>query len=127
MSSRMSDTLWKYAPTESRASAWNVERARSGTYTQFEVQRGLPIRMLVDHFDKQDEVWRANAKLRQAIHWRKLNLMGDFRGLGPFDVVFCRNVLPYFDPDTRRSVLEKSAPRISRSTPCIPSPSMASE
>ena len=86
-----------------------LEKAQAGVYTQFEVQRGLPIRMLVDHFDKQDEMWRANARLRQAVHWRKMNLMGDFRGLGPFDVVFCRNVLPYFDPDTRRVVLEKIA------------------
>lgn len=86
-----------------------LEKAQAGVYTQFEVQRGLPIRLLVDHFDKQDEMWRASNRLRQTIQWRKLNLMGDFRGLGQFDVVFCRNVLPFFDPDTRRSVLEKIA------------------
>jgi chemotaxis protein methyltransferase CheR len=86
-----------------------LEKAAAGIYTQFEVQRGLPIRLLVDHFDKVDEMWRANARLREAVRWRKLNLMGDFRGLGPFDVVFCRNVLAYFDADARRSVLEKIA------------------
>ncbi|MBX7248660.1 MAG: protein-glutamate O-methyltransferase CheR [Caulobacteraceae bacterium] len=86
-----------------------LEKAVAGVYTQFEVQRGLPIRQLVEHFDKQDEMWRANARLRQSVHWRKQNLMGDFRGLGPFDIVFCRNVLPYFDADTRRTVLEKIA------------------
>ncbi len=86
-----------------------LEKARSGLFTQFEVQRGLPVRLLVDHFEKHDEMWRAGARLRQAVQWRKVNLMGDFRGLGPFDVVFCRNVLPYFDAGTRREVLEKIA------------------
>jgi chemotaxis protein methyltransferase CheR len=87
----------------------NLEKAAAGVYTQFEVQRGLPIRQLVDHFDKHDEMWRANARLRGAVQWKKQNLMGDFRGLGPFDVVFCRNVLPYFDAVTRKAVLEKIA------------------
>jgi chemotaxis protein methyltransferase CheR len=86
-----------------------LEKAQAGLYTQFEVQRGLPIRLLVDHFEKHDEMWRADARLRQAVQWRKQNLMADFRGLGPFDVVFCRNVLPYFDADTRKAVLEKIA------------------
>lgn len=86
-----------------------LEKAASGVYTQFEVQRGLPVRLLVDHFEKSDELWRANARLRQAVTWKKVNLMGDFRGLGQFDVVFCRNVLPYFDADTRRATLEKLA------------------
>lgn len=86
-----------------------LEKAAAGVYTQFEVQRGLPVRLLVDHFDKADELWRVNAKLRQAVQWRKINLMGDFKSLGPFDVVFCRNVLPYFDAETRRTVLEKIA------------------
>jgi chemotaxis protein methyltransferase CheR len=86
-----------------------LAKAQAGLYTQFEVQRGLPIRLLVDHFEKHDEMWRADARLRQAVQWRKQNLMADFRGLGPFDVVFCRNVLPYFDADTRKAVLEKIA------------------
>ena len=86
-----------------------LEKAAAGVYTQFEVQRGLPVRLLVDHFDKSDEMWRANARLRQAVQWRKVNLMGDFRGLGPFDVVFCRNVLSYFDADSRQAALEKIA------------------
>lgn len=86
-----------------------LEKAASGVYTQFEVQRGLPVRLLVDHFEKADELWRANARLRQSVTWKKVNLMGDFRGLGTFDVIFCRNVLPYFDAETRKSVLEKLA------------------
>lgn len=86
-----------------------LEKAAAGVYTQFEVQRGLPVRLLVDHFDKTDEMWRVNARLREAVQWRKINLMGDFRGIGPFDVVFCRNVLTYFDADARQAVLEKIA------------------
>lgn len=86
-----------------------LEKAAAGVYTQFEVQRGLPVRLLVDHFEKQDEMWRAGARLRQAVTWRKVNLLGDFRGLGPFDVVFCRNVLTYFDVATRQQVLDNIA------------------
>jgi len=86
-----------------------LEKAQSGLYTQFEVQRGLPVRQLIEHFDKVDEMWRANARLRQAVAWKPVNLMGDLSRLGRFDVVFCRNVLTYFDEPTRRDVLEKIA------------------
>jgi len=86
-----------------------LEKAQSGLYTQFEVQRGLPARLLIEHFDKADEMWRANDRLRQAVTWKKSNLLGDFSGLGRFDVVFCRNVLPGFDAATRRDVLDRLA------------------
>ena len=86
-----------------------LEKAQAGLYTQFEVQRGLPVRLLLDHFDKVDENWRADARLRQAIAWKKVNLLADFSGLGPFDVVFCRNVLGVFDEATRRDVLDRIA------------------
>lgn len=86
-----------------------LEKAQAGIYTQFEIQRGLPVRLLVDHFDKVDEMWRANPRLRQAVTWKAANLMGDLSRLGGFDMVFCRNVLSGFDEPTRRSVLEKIA------------------
>jgi chemotaxis protein methyltransferase CheR len=86
-----------------------LEKAKAGIYTQFEVQRGLPITQLVKFFDKADENWQVKAHLRQVIRWRQFNLLEDMRPLGRFDVVYCRNVLIYFDPETKRKVLENIA------------------
>ena len=82
-----------------------LEKARSGVYTQFEVQRGLPIAHLVRWFDKVEETWRVKPELRGAVRWRRFNLLDDMTGLGRFDVVLCRNVLDGFDDGTRRRVL----------------------
>ena len=86
-----------------------LEKARAGLYTQFEVQRGLPIQMLVKHFEKVEDNWRINARLRGAVRWKNANLLEDLRHLGRFDVVYCRNVLIYFDAETKRRVLENIA------------------
>jgi chemotaxis protein methyltransferase CheR len=84
-----------------------LERARQGLFSQFEVQRGLPIQMLMHYFTQQDDQWRIAERLRNQISFTKLNLMDPTFALGKFDVVFCRNVLTYFDPATRTEVLEK--------------------
>ncbi len=81
-------------------------RARDGLYTQFEVQRGLPIQSLVRYFKKDGAGWRVDAALRKQVEFREWNLLDDMRPLGSFDVVFCRNVLIYFDPPTKRKVLD---------------------
>ena len=86
-----------------------LEKAQAGLYTQFEVQRGLPITMMVKHFDKIDEMWRISPKIRASVRYRKLNLLDDLRLLGRQDVVYCRNVLIYFDLDTKKKVLEQIA------------------
>lgn len=86
-----------------------MEKAQSGAYSQFEVQRGLPIRLLVRHFEKTDEVWTLNARIRQAVRWRRINLLADLRALGQFDVIFCRNAISAFDEQTRRRVLDQLA------------------
>ena len=86
-----------------------LEKAASGTYSQFEVQRGLPIRLLVRHFDKTDESWTLNASIRQAVRWRRINRLADLRALGQVDVIFCRNAISAFDVQTRRRVLEQLA------------------
>lgn len=70
-----------------------LEKAQSGLYTQFEVQRGLPIRQLVRHFEQSDENWRVSPRLRQMIRWRRVNLVADLSTAGRFDVIFCRYVL----------------------------------
>jgi chemotaxis protein methyltransferase CheR len=86
-----------------------VTRAREGTYTQFEVQRGLPIQMLMRHFRKEESNWRISEAIRSMVQYREWNLLSDLRPLGQFDVVFCRNVLIYFDQATKSKVLEAIA------------------
>ncbi len=89
-----------------------LERARAGIYSQFEVQRGLPIHMLVKYFTQVGERWQLVPELRDMVQFRSLNLLNDFSPLGRFDVVFCRNVLIYFDQDSKTKVLERVAPQM---------------
>ena len=70
-----------------------LEKARSGVYSQFEVQRGLPARRLVRHFEKREDSFVVAQRLRQTVRWRRVNLLEDLSPLGRFDLVFCRNVL----------------------------------
>lgn len=70
-----------------------IEKAQGGLYSQFEVQRGLPARLLVRHFEKRDEMFLLSARLRQQVRWRRVNLIEDLGAMGVFDVVLCRNVL----------------------------------
>jgi chemotaxis protein methyltransferase CheR len=86
-----------------------LERARAGLYTQFEIQRGLPMQMLVKYFGKEDGQWRVKPQLRNGVTFKEWNLLSDLRPLGNFDVVFCRNVLIYFDPPTKKRVLDAIA------------------
>ena len=89
-----------------------LERAKSGVYSQFEVQRGLPIGLLVDHFTQVGEQWQISPELRAMVQFRPLNLLNDFSALGNFDIVFCRNVLIYFDQVTKADVLNRVARQI---------------
>jgi chemotaxis protein methyltransferase CheR len=84
-----------------------LEKCKAGLYSQFEVQRGLPVQYLVKYFAQMGDKWRIDAGLRELIHFREFNLLQDPSALGTFDVVFCRNVLIYFDNDTKRTVLER--------------------
>lgn len=86
-----------------------LERARAGIYSQFEVQRGLPIHYLVRHFTQAGDLWQIAPALRDMVDFRQLNLLHPFGYLGPFDVVFCRNVLIYFDQPTKSDVLARIA------------------
>lgn len=84
-----------------------IDRAREGCYSQFEVQRGLSTPMLLKYFNKVGEKWCIRPELKSAVTFRQINLLSPFAGLGPFDVVFCRNVLIYFDAATKSQVLRK--------------------
>jgi chemotaxis protein methyltransferase CheR len=84
-------------------------RARQGLYTHFEVQCGLPIKLLIEQFTQSGDQWQIASKLRAMVRWRQLNLVRGFSSLGSFDIVFCRNVLMYFDRETRGDVLDRLA------------------
>jgi chemotaxis protein methyltransferase CheR len=86
-----------------------LEKCKAGVYSQFEVQRGLPIQMLVKYFKQTGEMWQLNADIRAMTQFRQLNLLQDFAHLGTFDIVFCRNVLIYFDQDTKVNVFKRLA------------------
>ncbi|MHC2330920.1 CheR family methyltransferase [Bradyrhizobium sp. USDA 4454] len=86
-----------------------LEKSKAGIYSQFEVQRGLPIQLLVKYFKQSGETWQINAELRAMVQHRQLNLLHDFSQLGTFDVIFCRNVLIYFDQDTKINIFNRLA------------------
>ncbi len=86
-----------------------LERAKSGLYTQFEVQRGLPIQLLVKYFKQQGDKWQIAPEIRSAVQYRSFNLLTEFASLGSFDVIFCRNVLIYFDQKTKGTILDRMA------------------
>jgi chemotaxis protein methyltransferase CheR len=86
-----------------------LEKSKSGIYSQFEVQRGLPIQLLVKYFKQNGELWQISPDIRAMVQHRQLNLLHDFSQLGAFDVVFCRNVLIYFDQDTKINIFGRLA------------------
>jgi chemotaxis protein methyltransferase CheR len=90
-----------------------LARAKKGIFTQFEVQRGMPINLLVKYFKKIDESnWQIDPKLTAQIKFSKFNLQQPFLNFGKFDIVFCRNVLIYFDQLTKKLVLDKIAAQL---------------
>lgn len=103
---------WKVEIIATDLSPTVLDRAREGVYSTFEVQRGLPIQMLVRHFDQQEPNWRIKREIRQTISFRPLNLLEDFSALGQFDIVLCRNVLIYFDQPTKTRILGAITRRI---------------
>lgn len=84
-----------------------LDKANAGLYSQFEVQRGLPIQFLMKYFTKNGDKWEIDASLRAKVQYKMFNLLDDLSPLGRFDVVYCRNVLIYFDQPTKTAILEK--------------------
>jgi chemotaxis protein methyltransferase CheR len=93
-------------------SAAALDCARKGRYSQFDVQRGLPIALLLRHFRREGGRWQISDNLRSRVVYKRFNLLSDYRSLGMFDGVFCRNVLMHFDAGKRREVLDRMAPAI---------------
>ncbi|MCU0895000.1 MAG: protein-glutamate O-methyltransferase CheR [Rhodospirillales bacterium] len=89
-----------------------LERARAGLYTQFEVQRGMPTAQLLRHFRRVGGDWQIASELRAMVRFREFNLLDDLAPFGRCDVVFCRNVLIYFDPATKVRTLANIGRRL---------------
>jgi chemotaxis protein methyltransferase CheR len=89
-----------------------LERCRQGRYRQLEVNRGLPARYLVEYFDAVETDWVIKPELRSMVEWKPFNLLDDMSALGAFDIVFCRNVLIYFDQETKASILRRVRQRL---------------
>jgi len=98
---------WKIDIFGTDLSSEMVERAKSGIYSQFEVQRGLPITMLMKYFSQiGSDKWQVKDELRQMVQFKEGNLLMDFGPIGVFDIIYCRNVLIYFDQPTKTRVLD---------------------
>ena len=104
---------------EAGLSDWNVqilgtdfssqvlERARSGKYQQIEVNRGLPATLLVKYFRHSGADWQLSDQVRRMVSFETIDLRKSMRALGPFDLVFCRNVMIYFDAETKKNILKE--------------------
>jgi chemotaxis protein methyltransferase CheR len=98
---------WKIDIVATDLSQGVLEKSKAGIFSQFEVQRGLPIQLLVKHFTQIGDMWQLNPDIRSMVQHRQLNLLQDFSHLGTFDIIFCRNVLIYFDQDTKTGIFER--------------------
>ena len=105
---------WEIHILATDVSAHAIERATSGLFSEEEVQRGLPLRLLSKYFRKEPSGWRISDELRNRVELRVFNLMDCFAGLGMFDVIFCRNVLMYLDPEAKSDILERLAGSLER-------------
>jgi chemotaxis protein methyltransferase CheR len=81
-----------------------ISQARAGRYSQFEIQRGMPVMMMLKHFTQEGEEWVAKNSLRQMINFGEHNLLNQALQYGQFDVILCRNVLMYLSESNRRRV-----------------------
>lgn len=100
---------WRIEIIATDLSTGILDKAKEGLYSQFEVQRGLPITLLMKYFTQEGEKWRISEAIRSMVTYKAFNLLDNPASLGSFDVVFCRNVLIYFDQATKGQVLARVA------------------
>ncbi len=100
---------WTIELIASDISSECVARAKEGLYTSFEVQRGLNIKRLIAHFSQEGDRWRVSDSLRRMVKFRTFNLLDEYGWIGEIDVIFCRNVLLYFEPQTKTRILDRLA------------------
>ena len=99
-------TGWSHEIVATDISTKMLAKATKGICSQFEAQRGLPIQMPLKYFKRADDVWEIDPSLRDMVTFKEFNLLNDPKALGRFDVVFCRNVLIYFDQPTKTRILD---------------------
>jgi len=100
---------WSYEIVGTDISTEMVKRAETAEYSQVEVNRGLPAAQLVQYFERAGAHWRVTSHLRKNVSFKLMNLTAPLPAMQPFDVVFMRNVLIYFDVATKRTVLQNVA------------------
>jgi chemotaxis protein methyltransferase CheR len=100
-------TSWNIKILGTDFSSKVVERARAGLFKQIEVNRGLPAALLVKHFRPAGLDWQLNEAVRRMVRFETIDLRERMGGLGPFDLVFCRNVMIYFDNETKRNIMKE--------------------
>ena len=100
---------WRVEILGTDISAEAIRRAQMGVYSQFEVQRGLPIKTLISHFEERDDSWHINEDIKILTQFETFNILDPMDELGSFDIIFCRNVMTHFDPDLRTSCLTRMA------------------
>lgn len=99
---------WKVRIISSDLSSQILGRARLGEFNQTEVNRGLPMNFLLKYFTKNENTWKIRDDIRKMVEFRELNLVEPFPALLPaMDIVFLRNVLIYFSPETKSEILKK--------------------
>lgn len=98
---------WDFEILATDLSGEVLSKAKTGKFSQFEVQRGLPINLLVKYFEQVGDLWEISPSLRQKVQFRPINLLRDFSLLGTFDIIYCRNVLIYFEEPTKIDILNR--------------------
>lgn len=96
---------WKVTFIASDISKEMLDRCREGRYSQLEVNRGLPAPLLIKHFQKVGANWQVKDELRKMIEFRQLNLATPWLAMPPMDVIFMRNVMIYFDLETKKGIM----------------------
>ena len=89
-----------------------LAHAEDGLYSHFDIQRGLTMKVILDHFNMENTKWRVQDELKNMVRFGKFNLLKPMETMGRFDVIFCRNVLIYFDTPTKKSVLNRLTDRL---------------
>lgn len=100
---------WSFDIIATDLSEEMIQRAKEGYYSQFEVQRGLPVNLMLKYFKQEGDRWLISNQLKEMVSFKPYNLLDNLRPLGTFDIVFCRNVLIYFDQGTKGKVLDSVA------------------
>jgi chemotaxis protein methyltransferase CheR len=103
---------WKIEILATDLSQTALEQAKEGKFSQFEIQRGLPISMAMKNFVQQGVQWQINETLRNMVKFEAFNLLDKMERLGTFDIILCRNVLIYFEEEIKRNVLLSLSKRL---------------